>query len=625
MALRCAQRCAITSFPGSGKTQQLVGRVREMLEGGISPEDILVLCATPDSAQSFCDRLRSCVGLPSSDIAIMSVRSFALDVLAREDARAFTGREPRLLAPFEESVLFEDIKTSGLRTGRLKEMLKFFYRGLTELADEDPSWLINGEEKGVFSILKGSLSMVRGLLEPEISNWCVKYLKSRPGRLNAVSRKHVIVDDYQAISRASQTIALLIAEESICIAGDPLSKTTVYESFPFTEGLTEFLTDPEVVVERLEGTHRSASMTELTNALLKEPCFKGVFPCVFSENAQTGSVEILSFDSPEEELRGAAARVSSLVSSGINPSSVYIAAPNRAWLKNIKRALLTEGLAVDCMMSASLLGGDIRNVAFCKAARVFTALSLAVDPNDSLALRAWCGMGDHLANSPVFEKLRTAHEAIGIDVSTALDQLQMGCGDATYNQRQVIELYRESKRIASVVEGLKGMELLKALACFVARSDDEEVPEAVVAMCSPVDEGADAAELQSHVLKRLAYPSFAHDGCSVKLGTYEQSFGLDVDVVVLVGFVNGFFPSQDYFDATKCNNDQRERIRTKDTIRMYDLLGCARESVIATCFTEAELEIASALNLKVDRIRIRQGKRMCRISPSLYCSVMQQK
>ena len=54
-----------------------------------------------------------------------------------EIQQPFTGREPRLLLNYELNALMEDMKTSGLRPGRLKEMLKFFYRGWTELAADD--------------------------------------------------------------------------------------------------------------------------------------------------------------------------------------------------------------------------------------------------------------------------------------------------------------------------------------------------------------------------------------------------------------------------------------------------------------------------------------------------------
>lgn len=99
----------------------------------------------------------------------------------------------------------EDMKTCGLKNRRLKEMLKFFYRSWTELvedADGNADWLLAGEEADVHGLLKGILDFTGGILEPELSALAVRYLLADGEALAGAQRAHVLVDDYQMLSRA---------------------------------------------------------------------------------------------------------------------------------------------------------------------------------------------------------------------------------------------------------------------------------------------------------------------------------------------------------------------------------------------------------------------------------------
>lgn len=51
---------------------------------------------------------------------------------------------------------------------------------------------------------------------------------------------HVLVDDYQMHSCASQHLANLIARDSITVAADPTAVAEVFESYPYGEGVGEF-------------------------------------------------------------------------------------------------------------------------------------------------------------------------------------------------------------------------------------------------------------------------------------------------------------------------------------------------------------------------------------------------
>lgn len=244
----------VTGGVGTGKTQRLVERAAALLAENAAAGNVLVLCATPQAARLFSERLTARVGAKrAAGATVATARALALDVLADDGARRWSGREPRLLTAFEETFLMEDMKVSGLRPKRLREMLKFFYRSWTELADDDPDWLLPGEEADVHTLLKENLVFMRAVIEPEAANLAARYLREHDEARAAHSYAHVLMDDYACASRASQTLANLVATCSITVAGDAETCIETYDSYPYAAGIDEFLaTHPDAACEHLD-------------------------------------------------------------------------------------------------------------------------------------------------------------------------------------------------------------------------------------------------------------------------------------------------------------------------------------------------------------------------------------
>ena len=138
---------------GCGKTQQLIERVCSLLSGGEKAGNVLVLCATPQACESFTLRLNAAAeeaGVNADEIAVTTPRALALEVLSDAEAVRWSGREPRLLTAYEELFLLEDMKVSGLRPKRLREMLKFFYRSWADLEPMSGDWFYDEQEERVF-------------------------------------------------------------------------------------------------------------------------------------------------------------------------------------------------------------------------------------------------------------------------------------------------------------------------------------------------------------------------------------------------------------------------------------------------------------------------------------------
>ena len=136
---------------GCGKTQRLVEAVLDLLAQGVPPREIILFAATPAAACALERRLKAVV--PLEDLPLVTTLPlYALDVLSSPQAEARTGRRGRILMGFEERLLLEDVKTSGVAPRRLSEMLKFFYRNWADLEPMSGDWFYDEQEERV---LKG--------------------------------------------------------------------------------------------------------------------------------------------------------------------------------------------------------------------------------------------------------------------------------------------------------------------------------------------------------------------------------------------------------------------------------------------------------------------------------------
>ena len=111
------------------------------------------------------------MGVNAAGVAVTTPRALALDVMGDAEAIRWSGREPRLLTDYEKLFLLEDMKVSGLRPKRLREMLKFFYRSWTGLADDDENWLLAGGNRTSTRLVKANLAFTRSIRSPNWATW----------------------------------------------------------------------------------------------------------------------------------------------------------------------------------------------------------------------------------------------------------------------------------------------------------------------------------------------------------------------------------------------------------------------------------------------------------------------
>ena len=675
----------------SGKTEALVHRVVEYLSGQLSAKSVLVLAASPDAAETLKRHLAAALDIPANTLGEQGVRvstprAIALEVLGNPKAQAACGRKPRLLLPFEENILLEDVKASGLRPKRLREMLKFFYRSWTELADDEPSWLVSEEEVQVHSLLKECLAFTGGILPNELSNLAVKWLRTDETARKAASYDLVLVDDYQLLSLASQVLAGLLAREGLVVTGDMQATSEVFEEYPYAAGLIEFAQADGVQTVQLDacwnstavqaccenligaaqtheqesrdlagtgengerearafaGANNESAQTSVTSQAGYSPAAV-VEASAHAAYAETAPVEnparnarALSFPTAEAEIAHVAQHIADAIEKGAQPSDFYLAVPNGVWAKSLNRSLEARGISTAQRPSARMLSGDSRDLRRCKTSRLVTLLALAADPHDMLAWRSWCGFGDWLTHNPGFAALRRYAAQQGLAPYDALATVAadnpcreaLGELDAAEQAslERISQAFKTGQAALMQLEGLVGRQLIDAawelLDCEQHAQETTAgqggVPADLLRLLDVENPklAHDAASLVDRLLMALNEPRFPLAQNVVRIGDLAASHGSSYRTVVLSGFVNGFIPKHAYFDPVKTPLDRMGLLYGTDARRVYQAAGCAREELLVTAFTQMDALQAERLDLKVDRVFMREGKRLARISPS---------
>lgn len=703
----------------SGKTEALVHRAVEYLSGQSNGKNVLVLAASPDAAEALERHLTAALDVPADTLDKRGVRvsvprAIALEVLSDPKARAACGRKPRLLLPFEENILLEDVKASGLRPKRLREMLKFFYRSWTELADDEPSWLVSEEEAQVHGLLKECLAFTGGILPNELSNLAVKWLRCDETAREAASYDLVLVDDYQLLSRASQVLAGLLAREGLIVTGDVQATSEVFEEYPFAAGLIEFAQADDVQTTRLDACWNSVAVHECCENLIgaaqtheqesrdlagangddereahalagtngdgkQETCDLAsaggngeqearAFAGANNESDQTpvisqaehgpataveasthaayaetapvkkpaGRASAYAFPTAEVEIAHAAQHIADAIEKGAQPGEFYLAAPNGVWAKSLSRSLEARGISTAQGPNVRVLSGDPRDLGRCKTLRLFTLLALVADPRDMLAWRSWCGFGDWLTDNPGFTALRRYAARQGLAPYDALAAVAADspCREAfgeldaaeQASLERVSQAFEAGRTALKKLEGLEGRQLIdKAWGLLDCEQHAQEtaasqegVPAGLLRLLDTENSelAQDAASLVNRLLAALREPRFPLAQNAVRIGDLTASHGFSYRTVVLSGFVNGFIPKHAYFDPVKTPLDRMGLLYGTDARRVYQTAGCAREELLVTAFTQMDALQAERLDLKVDRVFMREGKRLARISPS---------
>ena len=109
----------VLAGPGTGKTTTLVEAVARKIEGGLRPEEVLVLTFSRKAAEELRERITARVGTATAGPSAWTFHAFCY-ALVREHQPAEIYAEPlRLLSGPEQDVALRDLLRGSLDLGRM--------------------------------------------------------------------------------------------------------------------------------------------------------------------------------------------------------------------------------------------------------------------------------------------------------------------------------------------------------------------------------------------------------------------------------------------------------------------------------------------------------------------------
>ena len=618
-------RVLVRGVANSGKTSLVCAHARDLLEAGVPAGEILVVAPTSTAARDMAGEL----GESAQDVRVCTARDFELAFLGMPEARAVIGRRPHVLCDFEESFLLEDMRATGVPARRLKGMLGFFRKSLTELADDDmASFIIDPREQAVLDALYRHLGAYDAILDCEVSNLAVHCLRTHPEMAGACGVRHIVIDDYHCLNRASQILFDLLKPATLWAFADETLERQGADPFPYPAGMAEFCQrNAEVVAVELAapaaGAAAAASQLASSGYLgalslgLAESRGKVETARAYDVAAAAHPVEGVSrrvYAGPDEEVAGVAAWVAGLVEEGTDPVDICVLAPNRAWFGRVCRALREKGIALEEHDGRRVAGGSFRDLDACRTGRMYTALALLANPDDSLAWRCWCGCGDYLARSNIFTGIEELARQRGIGLGEALGLLDAGEAPEVPGQESTLVAYRQGRAMIDELGALHGSELLARLAEGLGMGAVPSVYAGLVADAA-MGEDAGAAELLA-CAQTLAQGGVSKPG-AVRVAMYDQASALKAAHVVVCGLMNGWMPDHAYFDLAEADFDARAALDARARADMYRLASCATGDLVFTGFARCDLELAERTHLKGYKVAMgADGKRTTTVRPS---------
>lgn len=452
----------ITGGPQSGKTRLLSEIAREL--SCAQGQKVLVLAATPEGARDMARRIHMQLADDGArpPIEVACARDWALRVVADPAARKLHGRKPRLLDPFEEHFLFEDLRTSRIKERRLREVLTFLCGGLANLSDDDPNWLVTQEEESLLSLLRDNLHFTGGMLASELGNFAVKALRADADLRKRHGADHVLVDDFLKLDRATQHLTRLLAAQSLTCAASLAPESPAACEFPCASGIDE-----------LRAQHPDMRLTTLESPL------QPLSACCASDTLAPPDARVIMLGTMADELRAIAQISLKAIREG---RSVMIVSPHPLWRKNARKNLSAASVPL-AHASLPVDLKDFRNPAACARARQITLERLAKDPHDGVAWRSLVGFGDYVARSAALEDVRREACLCGLGIEEALLELAK---DASGNACDDPLRSALASAFAQGCRDLDAFKLSERQAASERKSANREVRETCeVRICSP--------------------------------------------------------------------------------------------------------------------------------------------
>jgi DNA helicase II / ATP-dependent DNA helicase PcrA len=393
--------------PGTGKTRTLVKRILSLLDEGIDPASILVLTFSNRAAGELAERVTAAAPEKAPKIWIGTFHAFGLDLVRRYYEQLDLPPDPALFDHSDAIAVLEEIlPTLPLVHYRnlwdpalvLKEVLSAISRAKDELVDA-PGYLALAKAMRAAATDEDSIKAAEKSLEvvaiyeryerAKTDHKAVDFgdIIMRPTLLLEGNKalqttvqlrhRHVLVDEYQDVNRASVRLVKAIAGDGkrLWVVGD--ARQAIYRfrgasSANMARFKTEF---PTAEVDQLGISYRSTQQViDTFTAFARDiGASEGLLPLNLTAERGRGPelTDLRRFNQDEDEEEGIAAAIRELEAKGVRLRDQAVLCRGNRRLNEIAAALEARNIPV--LHLGSLFERD-------EVRDLLALMSLAVDP-----------------------------------------------------------------------------------------------------------------------------------------------------------------------------------------------------------------------------------------------------
>lgn len=584
----------VVAGPGTGKTFSQMRRVTRFLQEGIEPGRIFVCTFTRTAARDLQKSLKELGVDGATDVQAGTLHSYCFSLLAREEVFEATARVPRPLLKQEERFLVQDLKTQFGGVHKCNKRLKAFNAAWARLQSEEPGWPADPVDRQFEVALGNWLRFHRAMLIGELVPVALQFLRDNPANAALTSFDESVVDEFQDLNRAEQTLLDLLASKGhLTIVGD--EDQSIYSfKHAHPEGIREFADrHPGTHDESLDECRRCPQLiVDMANDLIGQNACRQPRTLAARKENPTGEVHVIQWANLEAEAGGIARFVQDRIATGrVEPGKVLILAPRRQFAYAIRDALLSLEVPAHSFFQEEALDGNPQKVEGCQAQKSYSLLNLVADPNDRVALRCWCGFGSPSLRSGAWHRLRAHCEDSGQSPREALEAIVEGVLSIAHCQG-LVNRYHELQQRLAVLVNLKGQELVDAL--FPEAEDWAEQLRTAAETVQQDDVGP--VKLREAVRTAISQPELPVDVDYVRLMSLHKSKGLTADLVVVAGCIEGLIPAQEDSDLSLA--EQRAALEEQRRL-FYVAITRARETLVLSSVTSLPRKLAHKMRARV--------------------------
>ncbi len=406
------------------------------------------------------------------------------------------------------------------------------------LQSETPGWATDPVDQDFQKDLLNWLRFHRGMLIGELVPEALRFLRNNPESPDLSAFDHVIIDEYQDLNRAEQSLIDLLAQTgNLAIVGD-VDQSIYSFRHANPEGIESFDEQhPETYDQTLDICRRCPiQVVEMANDLIKNN-YDGDFVPRLKPNPENGEgeVKILQWQNVDQEVKGIGEYVSFLIKDkGFNAGDIMILTPRRLLAYRLRDQIKLNKIPIHSFYNEEALDSE-------SAQRCLTILTLLANPNDRVALRWWLGNGSTNFLSGQYVKLRKYCEETGKEPRAVLEEvIEKKCSLSGISH--LIERYKELRTFLNLYSDKPVEELVDSL---MPEENDELAILREVAIHAMLDNAETFSDLLESIRKFVTQPELPREGDFVRVMSLHKSKGLTCKVAIVVGCIQGLIPYLD--------------------------------------------------------------------------------